>query len=583
MTSLEIKADMSVREVIARYPASVAVFERHGLMGCGGEAGPLEPLGFFARAHHVDPQQLISELKAVVHGSDVAAPAPPVSQAPDAQATRYVPFFLASLLLALTFGATLGALLLASMTLPWAAVPTKLLDAAKLAHGYAQVFGFTALFIMGVAYHAIPRLKGASLAAPYLVAVSFWLQVGGVLIVTIGMMAGPPIAPFARFAGTAALIGAALAFAWSMRQTLAANDPSPEGFEAYLLAGCVWLVAATGLALAAASGVGALQQVVWEAALYGFAGSWLLGMSLRVLPVFLGLRQARGRGLATFAAYQTATLLWVVVGAISQWRAVPVERGAAGVLLAAAATAFMWRLGIFGAREQAHGTDRGYEKFILTAYGWFALGLLCTSGGTALSALRGEPAPALLLDFGRHAFTLGFLTQMIIGISTRIVPVFTGRSLWSPAWREATFYLLNAAVGARALEAVVELGGPLEVWPYIALSALFGLAAFVTFAVNVAMTMAPTAAPSKIDTPSPPAEATADALVADLLHIPGALDLLVRHGFAPLRNPVLRATLARTVTLRQACRMHHLDVEPLVAELRTLAARGSQVQHGSGA
>jgi hypothetical protein len=59
-----------------------------------------------------------------------------------------------------------------------------------------------------------------------------------------------------------------------------------------------------------------------------------------------------------------------------------------------------------------------------------------------------------------------------------------------------------------------------------------------------------------------------DRLVADVLLIPGALDVLVRAGFTPLLQPALRATLARTVTLRQACRLRGIALEPLAAELR---------------
>jgi hypothetical protein len=167
---------------------------------------------------------------------------------------------------------------------------------------------------------------------------------------------------------------------------------------------------------------------------------------------------------------------------------------------------------------------------------------------------------------------------MIIGISTRIIPVFSGKALWSPGWRAATFHLLNAAVLVRALQVVAALGGPEAVWPWIAASGALGLAAFTAFAVNLGLTVAgrgvaPVRRTAVAATPS------ADSVVADLLAIAGALDLLVAHGFAPLRNPVMRATMAHAVTLRQACRMHGIAVEPLVEELRALAA----APHGGAA
>jgi hypothetical protein len=56
------------------------------------------------------------------------------------------------------------------------------------------------------------------------------------------------------------------------------------------------------------------------------------------------------------------------------------------------------------------------------------------------------------------------------------------------------------------------------------------------------------------------------------------------RGFAPLRNPLLRATMAHAVTLGQACRMHGVAVEPLVEELRALArAAGSDTRRADAA
>ncbi len=303
-------------------------------------------------------------------------------------------------------------------------------------------------------------------------------------------------------------------------------------------------------------------------------------MSLRVLPVFMGLPPARPRR-RVFAFYQLAVSLWVANAFVETWTLVPLLRGVAGAALAMSAAVFVLRLGIFGPREDPGApVDRGYEKFIVTGYAWLMVALVFEPGWSAGAALAGTPAPSLLLDLGRHAFTLGFLTQLIIGVATRIVPVFTGSRLWSPRWREATYYLLNAAVAARALQGVVELAGAGQVWPYIALSGPLGLAAFIAFTANVMMTMRAR--------PRPPAAVagrkgalTADTLMADVLAIPGAIEALANGGLRRLRNPATRAGLAYTVTLRQACRMHGIAVEPLVAAVAALpgAAGATHQEH----
>jgi len=59
--------------------------------------------------------------------------------------------------------------------------------------------------------------------------------------------------------------------------------------------------------------------------------------------------------------------------------------------------------------------------------------------------------------------------------------------------------------------------------------------------------------------------------VADVLQrYPQALDIFLRHGFAPLQNPVLRRTMARVVTLEQACRREGADLNRLLADLMAL-------------
>ena len=188
-----------------------------------------------------------------------------------------------------------------------------------------------------------------------------------------------------------------------------------------------------------------------------------------------------------------------------------------------------------------------------------------------------------MLDFSRHALALGFVTQMIMGISVRILPVFTGHALWSGALRTAVFWLLNVSVALRGLQAIVAAGYWPAAWPWIALSGPPALIAACLFGVNIGMTLR--------TEPMGDARGTvghdpADAIVADLIAIDGVLDLLVRAGFAPLANPIMRATFARSITLRQASQLRGIPLEPVIASLRPLLPRGPRTAHrgdpGSG-
>ena len=65
---------------------------------------------------------------------------------------------------------------------------------------------------------------------------------------------------------------------------------------------------------------------------------------------------------------------------------------------------------------------------------------------------------------------------------------------------------------------------------------------------------------------------TPQTKVADVLaHYPQSLQIFLRHGFRPLSNPVLRRTMARVVTIEQACRREGVNLAELLTELRQIA------------
>lgn len=398
------------------------------------------------------------------------------------------PYLITSLAFALTFGATLGTLVLATKTLPLSFLGQVPFEAARLGHGYAQIFGFAALFVMGVALHVVPRFKGAPIAVPQLVVPTFWLQATGATLAVSGALFR--VAAL-QLAGATLLTAAALGFAWVMRRTLASGAMTAQRLEPYLNAGCVWLVLAGVLAMAASTPRGSgLQASVWEAATWGFAASWLFGMSLRIVPAHLGLTPLRGSDADLLRRYyQTAVALWVGFGVLDVWLPLPLSRMVAGVALAGAGFAFILRLGMASPQsgEGAAAAD-GFVPFVVAGYLWLAVSLLLLPGLAALAALLGVSPPPLVADFGRHAFTLGFLTQMIMGVALRVVPVFARKRLWSPALRTAVLWLLNLAVIVRGLQVAVALGAD-ALWPFVALSGPLALAAFIAFAANIVMSL----------------------------------------------------------------------------------------------
>lgn len=65
---------------------------------------------------------------------------------------------------------------------------------------------------------------------------------------------------------------------------------------------------------------------------------------------------------------------------------------------------------------------------------------------------------------------------------------------------------------------------------------------------------------------------TGDTLVAEVLErIPGALELLISYGFAPLADPAIRRTVTPHVTLETGSRVHNFDLAALLEDLNRLA------------
>jgi uncharacterized protein involved in response to NO len=561
----------SVREILARWPSTRGVFERTGLLGCGGPEGPAEPLGLFAELHHVPLDSLQRSLHAAIRAASVrsrreltVAPAVPLAFEP---VHRYKPFLLTALALTLTFGATLGMINLARMTTPWFGGMTM---SSVRAHAFVQVFGFVGLFVMGVACHVLPRFAAQALGLPRFVRPMFWFQVTGIVAIVAAFMLRDDVLRAAWIVGSLALVAAGSMFTVVVKRTLAGLQP-PERFARWVIAGALWQVA-TALASLAAAWLNdvAILQALWPAALWGFAGSWILGIGRRIFPGFLGWRPRapRAEG-AAFVIYQAAVALsaaaaWPLEGVGASVVAPLAIAGAAGLLVSV--PLYSYCIGAGSMPKTRHDSDAGYQQYIAAAWLWLHVALAVGPLWTVIAVLRDAGVPPLVTDFARHALAFGFVAQVMMGVAARVLPVFTGNALWSPRARSAAFYLLNLSVLLRGLEAVIAAGLVPAAWPFVAIAGPPALAAVVLFAFNVVFTIygRPVAHESARSL------ALADRRIAEIITIPGALDVLVDAGFTPLRNPAMRMALAGSVSLRQACGLKGIRLEPLLARIAAL-------------
>ncbi len=453
---------MSVREARRRFPATIPVLTRYGLGDCGGEEGPDEPLAWFATVHRLPLEEFLSDLREAAIADAAAAPAPPRSAA-----APFSPhFILGSLVLTLTLGATTGMINLLRIA-AGAEVPIS----HRQIHGHAQILGFAALFLMGIAYHALPRILGIGAVRARSARPAFWLMFTGVIARNIGQPLGfYPIGRLLSLVSAGLEVAAVFLFARFVFGLLARvrsgkYDPGDPILRfvawgtVFFLAAVVF-VGAQGVWLAGHVETAApvsLTEPFYFAALYGFLLAWIYGFGNRVVSMFLGVGPARrGTPQATLLlqigavpVFLVSYLPWLSLRPALLLRDAGLGLAALSSLVYLAGNGFLWRRAAFPALRGPGSPTVA----IRCAFGCLALWALLELAAIALSRATAIPAQNLWWsDAARHLFSVGFLTLLIVGMSLRILPVFSGKPLWSPRLAHATYALLLAGAGMRLLQ-----------------------------------------------------------------------------------------------------------------------------------
>jgi len=454
---------MSIRELSRRFPATRRVLERYGLGDCGGEDGPDEPLAWFATVHRLPLQEFLRDVRAAAIDDPAAAPAAP-AKTPSPFSPHFV---IGSLFLTLTLGATTGMINLLRI----AAGGDVPLDHRQI-HGHTQVLGFATLFLMGIAYHALPRILGLGGVRPgRSVRMSFWLMAGGVVLRNAGQPLGlHPIGRILSLLSGGMELAAGLVFVQFvfslLRRVRAGKYDHTDPLLRFVRAGTVCFLAA--MLIDAAQSVwlaghvdtvlpAFLNDSFYFAALYGFLLAWIYGFGHRIVSLFLGVgAPVRGTTEAAFAAQMSGVAL-----ALASWlpalpdiaalalRDLGLALVALSALIYLAGNGFIWRRSVLPMLR----TPGAPTVAIRIAFGWLALWGVLELAGVILARTTSLPAQNLWwADAARHAFTIGFLTLLIVGMSFRILPVFSGKPLWSPRLAYATYGLLGLGAAMRLLQ-----------------------------------------------------------------------------------------------------------------------------------
>ena len=172
----------------------------------------------------------------------------------------------------------------------------------------------------------------------------------------------------------------------------------------------------------------------------------------------------------------------------------------------------------------------------------------------------------------RHAITVGFVSLMIMGIASKVVPTLGGidprtlSSLWGP------FLLINVGCALRVvLQVLTDSIG--DAYPLLGLSGTLEVAALTWWGVGLLALMWGRRAIETAPTGPRPSRIEANHRVGDVVSwYPQTVAVLERFGFQAIRNPWLRQTVARQVTLDRASALRGVALPALLEALNRRAA-----------
>ncbi|HEY7388783.1 MAG TPA: DUF1858 domain-containing protein [Bryobacteraceae bacterium] len=575
MAGISITREMALPEIVSRYPACRQVFDRYGLVGCGGPLGPQESLAFFARAHRVDEMRLLQELEEAARIGSLRANAPEYKPGPGDLIYRR--FFRAGILTMFTFGCMLGAVNLAIMA---ARGQLASLDmrAVTWAHAHSQVAGWVTFFVMGFAYQAIPRFQFTTLWQPLVASRSLFVMAVALTVRTLAdlWISNPAWVLAGKIAGAGEL-AVVLTFALILFRTVRKSSHPVEPYLEFLFAALGWMIAAFAFdwwmfaASATVHGEDAWVQFIsrydapWrDLQLAGFAGGMILGVSQRFLPFIYGFREVPRR------RARAVLFLWNlgVAGNIAAYSMLvrsgdPVWAVLFECCLLAMFSAVLLLVRGFGLFSVRVERDRSLP-FLRAAYFWALIAIALLVLAPIYNAIAGTGFSHAYFGGYRHAFTVGFISMMILGVSSKVVPVLGGIDPRRLSSLRAAFWLVNIGNAMRVVFQILTDSQPWA-YPIMGISAWVEVSGLILWAVDLwrAMSSHPEMSPV-----AGPVAVERGTKVFDVVQsYPQTATVFQQFGFSLINNPVAQRVFARSVSLEQACRLKHVDFARLEAAL----------------
>ena len=490
----KITGSMSIAEILKICPSARRIFDQHGLKGCGGGNGPAEPLEFFASVHEADLDALLEDLN-----TELEKPAkdPYVYQESLADYI-YRRFFKTAIVIVLSLGGLWGVIALMQISLGESLLQPDLLPAIH-AHAHAMIFGWVGLFVMGFAYQSFPRFKVTTLWRPRLANLTLYMMIAGILARVAGDMLQHGALALGLGAASAALeITAIILFMVIILKTARQSMSPRNPYEAFIIAALGWfLIQAifSGFFFFAETTAVNLQEIVLRTALLdgplrdiqllGFAALIIAGVSQRFVPVVYGLGQPRHDRQRPIFLLMNGSLVLDVASYVALLTTGNPFFGftleLSYLLMVLWAVLLVVQLRVFTSTTQP---DRSW-KFIRAAYVWLLVAIVMMPLLMPYSSWVGEGFSHAFWGAHRHAFTVGFVSMMILGISSRVVPILAGMdshkltSLWGP------FILLNLGCAGRVALEILTDSRPGIAYPLIGITGFMELGALAWWGVGL--------------------------------------------------------------------------------------------------
>lgn len=589
-----IRQENTVKEIIENFPVTRRIFETYGIM-CGGNILPDKPLSFFAKMHNISPVKLIDDLQKLIDGT-VDANVEAAITKPQTEHV-YEIFVKTAILIVLSTGCLYGASLLAYMafrnsmtSVSWILIET---------HGDTQVYGWVGLFIMGISYFALPKFWNSILYSTPLAYKSFFLMVAGMFLSfvfkTVSYYSGFFFFKLPVLFGCVLQAASIAIFLYVMCRTFfSAEKQKYEPYEWFFLSSYLWFIfqAIAFIALYFHFEVvfdtnipDVFKNPIRHIQIMGFACMVIIGIFTKTLPIFLGIQEPNQK-VSSYVLYilNISIALRTISGFYKEYTDnlhgfFTTLFCIAGILETFGVFLFIYNLNLFNKRKTAKSPTNlptGFRKYIRAALVWLFVSESALLTFTFYEALSGKQVSHALFGAYRHAIFVGFISMMILGCASKMIPLSKGVKLCSTRLLNMTFVFINIGCVCRVVAQPLSAHFCPQLYAVMGISGFFEYAAMFFFGINTWKTM-------QLNMQEEPAEqiklATANTNVYQLIkQHPQTLDIFLKFGFKQLKNPILRNTLARTISLGQAAQINPINLEDLLKELNTAITTHSEVK-----